>query len=233
MTTPVLRAEDKSKQLLELLDGDPSLLLEDPVNEEKKVEETQSQENKGEEVAVQQETKTEPKEESNTKPTEKVEAKPVLPVLIPKLIAKPIPAPAPVPVPVLAPKVEPEVTPVVVQVKESVPVVPAVVSQLKVVPGVNDIAIIFSNNQFYPSRIQMKATLKSRLIFTTTDKKPVALVFSKQKIHRWLASETKNMAEEYREISPSRVAEVQFDAEPGIYQFYDAISGASGEIQVE
>lgn len=232
-----LFAEKNPTQLLDLLEADPSLILDSQESE------TKPQVDLAEGTAKEMESvkKVEPQVEE--KAPEMPQPKPLLPVLAPKMVAKPtpVPVPTPAPIPVAVPKVEPEP----ILLPEPAPAVPAaavtapqiapmpVVSELKVVPGVNDIAIIFSNNQFYPSRIQMKATLKSRLIVTTTEKKPAALVFTKQKVQRWIASESKHFSEEYREISPSRIAEIQFDAEPGVYQFYDAISGASGEIQVE
>lgn len=238
VTGQSLFAEKSPNQLLDLLEADPSLILDPQASEPKPdadLAEAPTKEAEPEKKEVEPAKKeAEPVKEVVTKVEEKApelpQPKPLLPVLAPKLVAKP-PTPKPEPEPILIPEPAPVVPAAAVPASQVAPI--PVVSELKVVPGVNDIAIIFSNNQFYPSRIQMKATLKSRLIVTTTEKKPAALVFTKQKVQRWIASDSKRFSEEYREISPSRIAEIQFDAEPGVYQFYDAISGASGEIQVE
>lgn len=98
-------------------------------------------------------------------------------------------------------------------------------------PGVSDIAILLSNNQFYPSRVRMKEGIKTRLIFATINKKPAALIIEKLQVQRWIAKEEK--LEITREISSSKVTEVLLSPAKGEYTFYDALSGASGEIVVE
>jgi hypothetical protein len=115
-------------------------------------------------------------------------------------------------------------------------------AELVALPGVVDFSVILSGSQFYPSRIRMKSSPKSRIIFTSTGRKPAALVFEKLQINRWIAGEAEKPAEgsarpskieEYRELSTSRVTEISFEANPGKYQFYDALSGAAGEIIVD
>lgn len=114
--------------------------------------------------------------------------------------------------------------------------------ELVALPGVVDFSVILSGSQFYPARIRMKSSPKTRIIFTTTGRKPAALVFEKLQINRWIAGESEKPAdgsarphkvEEYRELSTSRVTEISFEATPGNYQFYDALSGAAGEIIVD
>jgi hypothetical protein len=196
-------AETQGLQLMDLLEADSSIFLEP--NETPVVEET------------------------------KVFTPPVV---------EPTPAQAPDPAPVVEAINLPVTVPVQTEpvvVKTTSPVAPVLpptpmpkaVSQLTVVEGTNDISIIFSNKEFFPSQIKMKKTAKTRLIFTTTEKKPAALVFEKQKIYRWLAADSEKIPSEYRELNPSRISEIYFDAEPGMYRFYDAMSGAQGEIQVD
>jgi len=108
-------------------------------------------------------------------------------------------------------------------------------SELVALPGVTDFSIILSGEQFFPSVIRMKQNgNKNRLLFVTTGTKPAALVFVKPRIQRWISSQSDNRSvEEYREVSGSKVTEIEFDAAPGIYEYYDALSGARGEIKVE
>lgn len=133
----------------------------------------------------------------------------------------------------------------------SAPPAPAQVTQrlplpktiaLAPLPGVPDIAIILSNNQFFPSKIRLKEGVETRLIFTTTNKKPAALVMERLHIQRWIAKEKEPVPaseldrarwEVNRELSASKMTEVVLDPKEGIYSFHDAISGASGEIEVE
>lgn len=225
-----LFAEPKAPQLMDLLGDDPSLLLEP--SDLTSDDETESDKKPASEREISaapkvEEKISEPQPEVISEP-EKLEVQSLLPPV--PVISKPEPAiivavPEPVPAPAPAPATvsEPALPPT--------PSKPN--SELTVVSGVNDISIIFSNKEFYPSQIRMKKTSKTRLIFTTTEKKPAALVFEKQKITRWLASESASLGPEYRELNPSKISEIRFDAEPGVYRFYDAISGASGEIEVE
>jgi hypothetical protein len=137
-----------------------------------------------------------------------------------------------------------------VPVAEAMPAVPAVPvvlgppepskpelvkSEMVALPGVTDFSIILSGEQFFPSVIRMKQNgNKNRLLFVTTGAKPAALVFVKPRIQRWIASQSDSKSvEEYREVGTSKVTEIEFDAEPGVYEYYDALSGARGEIKVE
>ena len=99
------------------------------------------------------------------------------------------------------------------------------------VVGVSDIAVLLANNQFFPSRIRLKEGMQTRLIFATLNKKSAALIIEKLQVQRWIAREEKQ--EITREISSSKVTEVLLNPVRGSYSFYDAISGASGEIVVE
>ncbi|MSP18627.1 MAG: hypothetical protein EXR74_03540 [Bdellovibrionales bacterium] len=108
--------------------------------------------------------------------------------------------------------------------------------------GVSDISIILSNNEFYPAKVVLKSGESVRLLFTTTNRKPAALVIEKLNIQRWVSSqvegETKkeldrSKFELNRELSSRRVTDVNFDPKPGVYSFHDVITGASGEISVE
>lgn len=110
-------------------------------------------------------------------------------------------------------------------------------SELEAVPGVGDYAIILDGNQFFPAAIKMKPGSRGRLLFITTGQKPAALVFTRPKIQRWLSStdssNPEKPVEEFREFSAEKIAQIPFEAERGVYEFYDALSGAKGEIRVE
>lgn len=108
--------------------------------------------------------------------------------------------------------------------------------------GTSDVSIILANNEFFPSKVILKANSDIRLLFTTTNKKPAALVIEKLKVQRWVASteegkETheldRSTYEVNRELTASRVTEIEFEPKPGTYSFHDVMSGASGEIIVE
>jgi hypothetical protein len=108
--------------------------------------------------------------------------------------------------------------------------------------GVSDFSIILSNNEFYPSKVILKAGSNIRLLFTTTNRKSSALVIEKLNIQRWVSSEPDNNKkneldrskfEVNKELSFNRVTEIEFDPKPGVYGFHDVITGASGEISVE
>lgn len=110
------------------------------------------------------------------------------------------------------------------------------------IKGVSDISIILSNNQFFPSRVLVKEGNQVRLIFTTVNKKPAALVVEKLQIQRWVAKEDEASVKEEldrskfettRELVSSRITEIVIEPKIGIYAFHDVISGASGEINVE
>lgn len=128
---------------------------------------------------------------------------------------------------------------------------PAATTQILPVPsstamaplaGVPDIAVILSNNQFFPSKIRLKEGMQTRLIFTTLNKKPAALVIERLQIQRWIAKEgepqpkselERSRLEINRELVSTKVTEIVLDPKAGTYSFHDAITGASGEINVE
>lgn len=111
---------------------------------------------------------------------------------------------------------------------------PPVTSQLVALPGVNDFSIILSEKEFFPAMIRMKQSEKARLLFISTSAKPGALVFTKPQIQRWLDRDPTSAGLDIKkEINAAKVTQIEFSAEPGVYKFYDALSGATGEIQVE
>jgi len=125
---------------------------------------------------------------------------------------------------------EPKPTPVEVQGLPE----PSIPSQLVALPGMNDLSVILADKEFFPSIIKIRQSEKVRLLFTSTSSKPGALVFMKPQILRWPAAEQMSQrVYEQKEISSKKVTAIEFSAVPGTYQFYDALSGASGEIQVE
>ncbi|NDD04401.1 MAG: hypothetical protein EB078_05810, partial [Proteobacteria bacterium] len=68
-------------------------------------------------------------------------------------------------------------------------------TELVALPGITDFAVILSGNQFFPAKIRLRGGAKSRLIFTTTGRRPAALVFEKLQINRWIAGENEKPAE--------------------------------------
>lgn len=110
-----------------------------------------------------------------------------------------------------------------------------------VLPAAAEAAIILSRNRFYPSKIQMPAGTKVRIWFTTVESKPAALIVEGLKMQRWIASEnaslTPSTAPDYfelqRELTRERVTEITLEPSAGTYPFFDALSGARGEIVVQ
>ena len=110
-----------------------------------------------------------------------------------------------------------------------------------VLPAAAEAAVILSRNRFYPSKIQMPAGTKVRIWFTTVESKPAALIVEGLKMQRWIASEnaslTPSTAPDYfelqRELSRERVTEITLEPSAGTYPFFDALSGARGEIVVQ
>ncbi|MFM8313910.1 MAG: hypothetical protein ACKOA8_06460, partial [Deltaproteobacteria bacterium] len=108
--------------------------------------------------------------------------------------------------------------------------------------GVSDFSIILAHQEFYPAKLVMKSGSSIRLLFTTTNRKPAALVIERLNIQRWVASSDEGQKkneldrskfEINRELTASRVTEIEFEPKPGVYSFHDVITGASGEIVVE
>lgn len=107
-------------------------------------------------------------------------------------------------------------------------------------PPTPEVAVILSNDKFYPNRVKLIEGLPTRLMFATTNRKPAALIIEKLKVQRWIAKEPKiNMpqdaksAEINRELVTNRVTEITLEPRRGSYQFHDAVSGATGELVVE
>lgn len=101
-----------------------------------------------------------------------------------------------------------------------------------------EVAVILSGHRFYPARVRLKEGQAIKLIFTTLNKKPAALVMEQLQVQRWIAKEdgSTNMESEIeitRELSPLRITEISLRPKKGAYSFHDALSGAVGEIVVE
>jgi hypothetical protein len=109
-----------------------------------------------------------------------------------------------------------------------------------------DVAVILARNQFYPSTIRLRSGSATRLLFTTVNRKPGALILERLEIQRWIPGDSGNTAgnrpmteaerarsEVDREVTSEKITEVLIDPKPGSYGFYDALSGATGEIVVE
>lgn len=111
----------------------------------------------------------------------------------------------------------------------------------KSMPAPAEVAVILSQNQFFPRKVHVSAIGQIRLWFTTVDPRPAALVLEGLKVQRWLAAElgmipTAVGTEYYevqRELTKERVTEVILQPPPGKYTFFDAVSGAEGELIVE
>jgi hypothetical protein len=73
------------------------------------------------------------------------------------------------------------------------------------------------------------------------ESKPAALIVEGLKMQRWIASEnaslTPSTAPDYfelqRELTRERVTEITLEPSAGTYPFFDALSGARGEIVVQ
>lgn len=108
-------------------------------------------------------------------------------------------------------------------------------------PAAAEAAVILSRNQFYPSRITVPNGTRVRIWFTTVETRPAALVVEGLKMQRWIASDSNsNFAggapgyfELQRELTRERVTEITLQPNTGTYPFFDALSGARGEIVVE
>jgi hypothetical protein len=108
-------------------------------------------------------------------------------------------------------------------------------------PAAAEAAVILSRNQFYPSRINVPQGTRVRIWFTTVEPRPAALVVEGLKMQRWIASENNSVTsgnspgyfELQREVTRERVTEITLQPSAGTYPFFDALSGARGEIVVE
>lgn len=102
-----------------------------------------------------------------------------------------------------------------------------------------EVAVVLTQDHFLPARIHLKEGQPTRLVFTTVNKKPAALVIESLQVQEWVGREPasqvsgNSLDEINREISSSRVTEVVLEPRRGRYVFHDAISGARGEIWVE
>lgn len=172
-------------------------------------------------------------------------ALPATPSQAPSVIETPVYGPQPLPAPTRAPaQVSVEtLSPMLAGMNpfgaanQKLPITPS--TPLQPAMGVPDVAIILSNNQFFPSRIRIKEGNQTRLIFATLNKKSAALIIEKLQVQRWIAKEDpaaqaeKVKFEVTKEISVNKTTEVVVTPVRGTYTFYDALSGAAGEIVVE
>lgn len=111
-------------------------------------------------------------------------------------------------------------------------------SPLPEVPQDAEVAVILMNARFYPSRLRLKEGQPTKLIFTSLNPKPAALIVEQLQVQRWIAGEggiaiTEAQPEITRELTPNRITEVLLEPKRGTYSFHDALSGAVGEIVVE
>lgn len=146
----------------------------------------------------------------------------------PESIAAPVTvkAPAPVALPLLLPAAAQAAQPID--------------TEKPMLPPAAEAAVILSRNQFYPQRVHVPQGTRVRIWFTTVEAKPAALIVEGLKMQRWIASEnsqnTGNSSgyfELQRELTRDRVTEITLQPSAGTYPFFDALSGARGEIVVE
>lgn len=109
-------------------------------------------------------------------------------------------------------------------------------------PPASEVSVILSQQNFFPATIRLAPDKQAKLYFTTTNKKPAALIIERLNIQRWIAKDgapvPQNDVERApweitRELGFDRVTEVTIVPKKGSYSFYDALSGARGEIVVE
>ena len=130
------------------------------------------------------------------------------------------------------------VTPKVVRPAEDETVVSAKPLVLApALPSGPEVSIILSGNQFYPARIQLREGMRTRLLFTTVNARPAALIMERARVQRWIAGDPVKPRdprwETNRELAKNKVTEISLEPAAGSYSFHDAITGAEGEIFVE
>ena len=111
----------------------------------------------------------------------------------------------------------------------------------QLLPAAAEAAVILSRNQFYPQRVHVPQGTRVRIWFTTVEAKPAALIVEGLQMQRWIASENPSLSasstpgyfELQREVTRDRVTEITLQPSAGKYPFFDALSGARGEIVVE
>lgn len=107
-----------------------------------------------------------------------------------------------------------------------------------IAPG-GEVAVILAHQRFLPGRIHIPAGVETRLIFTTINQQPAALIIERLNVQRWInqaaaATTNSNIPWEInREVSSKHVTEILLKADKGIYSFHDALTGARGEIVVD
>jgi hypothetical protein len=106
-----------------------------------------------------------------------------------------------------------------------------------------EVAIILSRSRFYPSAIRIRAGQAIKLVFTSVNKRPAALIMERLNVQRWMARGDQPPAhaneldrarwEVNRELTATRLVEIVLKPSGGIYSFHDALTGAHGEILAE
>ncbi len=108
-------------------------------------------------------------------------------------------------------------------------------------PAGPEMVVLLAKDQFFPKRIRVREGQEVRLLFTTVNKRPGALVIDTLQVQRWIPS-----SEEIqrllgadapslgrRDLDPRKISEVTLKPLAGTYSFHDAVTGAEGEIIVE
>ncbi len=110
------------------------------------------------------------------------------------------------------------------------------------VPVVSEVAIILSSQNFFPRKVHLAAGKEARIYFTTTNKDPAALIIERMNIQRWIAKDGGAIKQNdigrapwefTKELNMKRLTEIIITPRKGTYVFYDALTGARGEIVVE
>jgi hypothetical protein len=102
-------------------------------------------------------------------------------------------------------------------------------------PG-SEIAIVLSQDRFYPAEIHVRSGIASTLVFSSVNRKPAALVIEPVQMMRTVASEQMSpdtQPEITRELGNDRVTAISFEPAKGKYNFHDALGAARGTIIVE
>ncbi|MBI1860347.1 MAG: hypothetical protein HYR96_05460 [Deltaproteobacteria bacterium] len=113
-------------------------------------------------------------------------------------------------------------------------------------PALPEVSIILNGKSFIPSVFRIRSGIKTKLFFTSVQKKPSAVVIEKLTVQRWIAQHDSQFGQApvrerprkeddsiNREVNSQKMTEIVLDPQPGKYGFHDPLSGARGEIIVE
>ncbi len=117
---------------------------------------------------------------------------------------------------------------------------PIAVTPSTYAPG-SEIAIVLSQDRFYPAEIRVRSGMASTLVFSSVNRRPAALVIEPVQSLRQpdsqspvsAATSAEVPAEITRELGNDRVTAISFDLAKGKYNFHDALGAARGTIIVE